>query len=243
MTVGRWSSVVSSIMVALRYVFLLVQTAAMITAPAALAPAAAAEDLSPPELAQALQRKYDTIKDFSADFVHVYQGGVLRKQLTERGRLLVKKPGKMRWEYSAPEEKLFVSDGVKIYSYLPQDKQVFVSSVPPDDRASTPALFLAGKGNLTRDFTPSAGEVPPGSPSGTRALKLVPKSAQRDYDWLVLVVDPSTFQIRGLVTMDGQGGTSTFSFTNLKENVGLADKTFAFKIPRGVDVVSTPGRP
>ena len=61
----------------------------------------------------------------------------------------------MRWEYTAPEEKLFVSDGVKIYSYLPQDKQVIVSSVPPDDQASTPALFLAGKGSLTRDFTAS----------------------------------------------------------------------------------------
>ena len=43
---------------------------------------------------------------------------------------MIKKPGKMRWEYSAPEKKTFVSDGVKIYSYLPADKQVIVSSVP-----------------------------------------------------------------------------------------------------------------
>ena len=41
--------------------------------------------------------------------------------------MLVKKPGKMRWEYTAPEQKVFVSDGVKIYSYIPQDKQVIVS--------------------------------------------------------------------------------------------------------------------
>src|ERR1035437_2531664 len=59
-------------------------------------------------LAQALQKKYDGIKDFSADFVHVYQGGVLRKRVTERGHLLIKKPGKMRWEYQSPEPKLFV---------------------------------------------------------------------------------------------------------------------------------------
>jgi outer membrane lipoprotein carrier protein len=195
--------------------------------------------MGPAELAQALQRKYDTIKDFTADFVHVYQGGVLHKQLTERGHVLVKKPGKMRWEYVAPEEKTFVSDGVKIYSYIPQDKQVIVSTVPPDDQASTPTLFLAGKGNLTRDFTASAGEVPPGMPAGTRALKLVPKGPQREYAWLLLAVDPGTLQIRGLVTVDAQGGKSTLSFTNLKENVGVADKAFAFKIPRGVDVVST----
>src|SRR3954468_14981858 len=107
------------------------------------------------ELATALQKKYDGIKDFSADFSHDYEGGVLRKKITERGRLLVKKPGKMRWDYSTPETKQFVSDGVKMYSSLPQDKQVVVSSVPPDDEAGTPTLFLAGKGSLTRDFTPS----------------------------------------------------------------------------------------
>jgi outer membrane lipoprotein carrier protein len=196
---------------------------------------------TPAELAQALQRKYDGIRDFSADFVHTYRGGVLKKQLTETGRLLIKKPGKMRWEYTSPEEKLFVSDGLKIYSYIPQDKQVMVGSVPQDDSAGTPALFLSGKGNLTRDFVPSHGDVPPGSPPGTVALKLVPKTPQPDYDWLVLLADPVTFRLRGLVTTDAQGGTSAIFFGNLKENIGVADKTFAFTIPRGVDVVTDAG--
>lgn len=197
---------------------------------------------TPAEWAQALQRKVETIKDFSADFVHSYQGGVLHKRLTEHGHLLVKKPGKMRWEYTAPDEKLFVSDGVKIYSYIPQDKQVIVSTIPRGDEASTPALFLAGKGNLGRDFSASAGQVPAGMPEGTRALKLMPRTPQPDYDWLVLAFDPSTLQIRGLVTADAQGGTSSFSFTSLKENIGIPDKEFTFKIPRGVDVVTTPSR-
>ena len=190
-----------------------------------------------PELAAALQRKYDGIKDFSADFTHTYEGGVLRKQITERGHLLVKKPGRMRWDYAAPERKQFVSDGTNMYTYLPQDKQVIVAEVPPETQAGTPTLFLAGKGNLTRDFTPSLADAPAGAAPGSRALKLVPKSRQAEYDWLMLVVDPETLALRGLVTIDGQGGKSTFSFTNLKENVGLADKDFAFKIPRGVDVI------
>jgi outer membrane lipoprotein carrier protein len=201
-----------------------------------------AVETTAPELASALQRKYDAIKDFSADFVHAYAGGVLRKQLTERGKLLVKKPGKMRWEYTSPEQKLFVSDGVKLYSYIPQDKQVIVASVPAADDATTPTLFLAGKGNLTRDFTPALVELPAGMPAGSRALKLVPKTPQREYEWLTLIVDPGTLAIRGLVTVDGQGGTSTFSFTNLKENISAADKEFTFKIPRGVDIVSAPSR-
>lgn len=205
--------------------------------------ASPAADVDPSQFAQALQKKYDAIKDFSADFVHAYEGGVLHKLITERGHLLIKKPGKMRWDYTAPEQKQFVSDGVKMYSYIPQDKQVIVASVPPEDQATTPTLFLAGKGNLPRDFTASFVEVPPGMPPGSRALKLVPKSRQQDYDWLVLIVDPASMEIRGLVTVDAQGGKSTFSFTNLKENVGLADKEFAFKIPRGVDVVSSSARP
>jgi outer membrane lipoprotein carrier protein len=199
----------------------------------------AAQEPTAAELARSLQKKYDGIKDFSADFVHAYEGGVLRKQITERGHVLIKKPGKMRWEYTSPEPKTFVSDGVKMYSYVPQDKQVIVASVPPQNEATTPTLFLAGKGDLARDFTTSLVAVPSGVPAGTRALKLVPKSPQRDYDWLILAVDPSSLVIKGLVTVDAQGGKSTFSFANLKENVGLADKEFAFKIPRGVDVVQT----
>ena len=136
-----------------------------------------------------------------------------------------------------------MSDGVKTYSYLPQDKQVIVATVPPDDQATTPTLFLAGKGNLTRDFTPALIDVPAGMPAGSRALKFVPKARQPDYDWLILVVEPGSLAIRGLVTVDAQGGKSSFFFTNLKENVGLADKEFAFRIPRGVDVVSASSRP
>src|SRR5829696_3715355 len=110
-------------------------------------------DQTAAELAAALQRKYDGIKDFSADFTHAYEGGVLKKKITERGHLVVKKPGKMRWDYVAPEPKQFVSDGVSMYSYMPQDKQVVVSKVPPEDEAATPALFLAGKGSLNPDIT------------------------------------------------------------------------------------------
>jgi outer membrane lipoprotein carrier protein len=201
-----------------------------------------AADSTAPELAAALQRKYAGIKDFSADFTHTYAGGVLHKEITERGHLLVKKPGMMRWDYSTPEPKQFVSDGVKMYSYIPQDKQVIVAAVPPDEDAPTPSLFLAGKGNVTRDFTPTLVDTPPGMPGGSRALKLIPKARQRDYDWLVLVLDPGSLAIRGLLTVDAQGGKSSFLFTNLKENVGLTDKEFAFKIPRGVDVVNAPSR-
>ena len=61
---------------------------------------------------------------------------------------------------------------------------------------------------------------------------------ERDYDWLQLVVDRRTLQIRTLSAADAQGGRSTFQFSNYKENAGLTDKTFEFKIPRGADVTN-----
>lgn len=186
-------------------------------------------------LARSLQERYERIRDFSADFVHTYRGGVLRKEATERGTMAVKKPGKMRWNYTNPEKKLFVSDGVKVYSYIPQDRQVIVSNAPRGDDATTPAMFLAGKGDIVRDFTASYVDSPL---AGAWALQLVPKRPEREYESLVLIVDPASLQIRGLRTQDRQGGLSTFTFANLKENRGLADKEFAFRIPRGVDVIT-----
>jgi len=190
---------------------------------------------TPEALARSLQQRYQGIKDLSADFTHNYRGGVLKTQTQERGKVSVKKPSRMHWTYTAPEKKEFVSDGVKVYSYIPQDKQVIVSSVPVDDQATTPALFLAGKGDIARDF--SASYVDSTIP-GTLALKLTPRHAEPDYDYLVVTVDPASLQIRALTTKDKQGGESTLVFTNLKENQGISDKEFAFRIPRGVDVIT-----
>ena len=191
------------------------------------------------EVAAALQKKYDAIRDFTADFVHESEGGLLRKKQTERGIVQVKKPGKMRWDYKSPEQKLFLSDGRRIYLHVPADNQVIISPVPEQDQATTAVLFLVGKGNLTRDFNVTYTE---GGGPDTYALRLQPKLPERDYDWLQLVVDRRTLQIRTLTAADAQGGRSTFQFSNFKENTGLSDKTFTFKIPRGADV-TTNGAP
>jgi outer membrane lipoprotein carrier protein len=190
---------------------------------------------APDALAKSLQQRYQGIQDFSADFVHSYRGGVLRTQTREQGTVSVKKPGRMRWVYTAPEKKEFVADGRKVYSYIPQDRQVIVSDVPPDNQATTPALFLAGKGDISRDFTAAYVD---GATPGTLALKLTPRRNEPEYEYFVVNVDPATLQIRALTTRDRQGGESTLTFSNLKENRGISDKEFAFRIPRGVDVIT-----
>lgn len=205
----------------------------LLAAVPALLSAAAAQTPSADELAARVQRRYASVRDFSADFVQTYQGGVLRQKTTERGTVLIKKPGRMRWSYTSPEKKEFVSDGAKLYSYLVADKQVHVSDVPPAAADTSAALFLAGRGDLTRDFTAAlAGEA-----ADTYSLKLTPKQRQQDFDTLTLTVDRASMQIRSLIATDQQGGTSTFVFSNFRENIGLEDSRFEFKIPRGVKVV------
>jgi outer membrane lipoprotein carrier protein len=189
------------------------------------------------QFAARVQQRYDTIKDFEADFVQAYEGGVLRTKTTERGTVAIKRPGRMRWVYTKPERKEFISDGNRIYSYLPADKQVVVGPMP-SDQSTTPALFLTGRGHLVRDFMASFTQLAGAAP-GTTALRLVPKRSDPDVDSLVLVVDTNSLQLRQLVATDKQGGRSMFTFTNMKENRGLSDKIFAFRIPRGVDVVTS----
>jgi outer membrane lipoprotein carrier protein len=186
-------------------------------------------------VARALQKRYEGIRDFSADFVHTYRGGVLKTETREQGTVSVKKPGMMRWIYVKPERKEFISDGRKVYSFIPEDKQVIVANVPADDAATTPAMFLAGKGEIVRDFTPTLESNPP---AGMTALKLTPKKNEPEYEYLIVTVDAKTLQLRALTTKDQQGGQSTLTFSNLKENTGISDKEFEFRVPRGVDVIT-----
>jgi outer membrane lipoprotein carrier protein len=185
------------------------------------------------EVAAALQKKYDTIRDFSADFVHVHEGGVLKRKREERGTLFVKKPGKMRWNYKAPDEKVFVSNGVRLIQFFPAENRALVGPVPDDDQAAV--LFLAGKGNLVRDFNVSFGQ--PAAPNSW-TLRLEPKQPQQEYDWLEVTAARDTLRLLALTVAEKQGSRSTFTLTNFKENPGLPDKEFDFSIPRGVEVTN-----
>ena len=196
-----------------------------------------AQNADPVALAAKVQQRYNGIKDIQGDFVQTYEGGVLRTKTTERGTVAIKRPGKMRFIYIKPEKKEFVSDGNRLYTHLVADKQVIVSPAPGPDQGDIPAMFLAGQSDLARDYRPSFTALP-GAAQGLVTLKLVPKKPSAEYESIGIGVDPKTLQIQFLTAVDTQGGRSSFAFTNLKENLGMSDKQFEFRIPRGVDVVT-----
>jgi outer membrane lipoprotein carrier protein len=203
--------------------------------------ALSAQSGDPVALAAKIQQRYNGIKDLQGDFVQTYEGGVLRTKTSEQGVVAIKRPGRMRFTYTRPEKKEFVSDGNRLYTYLVADKQVIVSPAPGPDQGDIPAMFLAGQSDLARDYTPTFTPLPGAAP-GLVTLKLVPKKHSEEYESLGVGVDPKSLQIQFLTAVDTQGGRSSFAFSNLKENRGLADKDFEFHIPRGVDVVTNGGR-
>jgi outer membrane lipoprotein carrier protein len=215
---------------------------ALLFGPVALAALALAPPLADPQappspsaLAQRLQTHYDSIRDFSADFAHSYTGAIMTTE--ERGTVLIKKPGRMRWTYGPPSRQQIVSDGSQVYTYIPADAVVYVSPMPAPGDAEEAALFLTGRGSLVDDFTPS---MPAAQPAGLWRLTLTPKRPQVDFTTLTLIVARQSLELGGMETTDNQGGISTFSFSNLRENRGLPNSQFVFdlsKLPRNVQVI------
>ena len=186
------------------------------------------------QLAALIQTHYARVTDFTADFTQTNSNPLLPKGRTDRGTVKIKKPLRMRWTYTTSEKQEFVSDGTMSYWHVPADKYVRVQRLPKDGEASTALLFLAGRGDLTKDFVASA---PPDQPAGEWRLLLRPaKGRQADFTTLTLEVARTSLELRGLVIEDDQAGTvSRMRFTNLRENRRLTDREFEFQIPKGVE--------
>ena len=182
----------------------------------------------------ALQTKYNKLGALAADFTQVYNAPGERTR-RESGRLLLKKPGKMRWDYTAPESKLFVSDGKWLYEYVAAEKLATRTAVKEADDLRSAFLFLLGRGNLRRDFKRIewASESP--VTAGNRVLRMIPKRGTvRE---LLVEAEPVSLQLKRLVIINSNGGRSDFLFSNLRENPPVNDEQFTFTAPAGVRVV------
>lgn len=185
-------------------------------------------------LAQAIQSHYASVADFSADFTHAYKGGLLPQTSVEYGKVKIKKPGRMHWSYTRPEVKEIVADGRILYTYIKADRVCYVSDLPAGDSAPTALLFLTGRGDLMRDFK---SVLSPTQSATEWRLQLTPIKKEADFTQLTIGVDPKSLKMMTLESIDADGGKSTFTFVNLRENTSVPDKEFFFTPPKGVDVI------
>lgn len=182
-------------------------------------------------LARRVEQRHRSLGDLTASFVQSYRSGLLGRELVERGRVSIKRPGRMLWEYRHPEKKTFVADGRSFYFYVPADRQVIVRDQAGE--RGVPALLLTGQGDLLAEFEVA---LEPPLP-GRQRLRLVPRKPDPEMEQVLLEVD-SRDRIRAIAIQDAQGNRSRFEFEDIRENVGLKDGLFRFRIPSGVEVVT-----
>jgi outer membrane lipoprotein carrier protein len=207
---------------------------------ASLGLAQAPQTASPPDAARVaatVQAFYDQTTDVSAGFFQTYVNKVYDRTDRSAGRVVFKKPGRMRWDYDKPSGKVIVAGAGKLLVYEPGDageagqmlEQGFKDSDLPQAMA-----FLMGTGRLDADFTfrllDAARE---GFPTG-HVLELTPKQANPHFERLLFYVE-STSALRGLVRrlliIDAAGNRNRFDFSELKFNSGVTDATFDWKPP------------
>jgi outer membrane lipoprotein carrier protein len=186
-------------------------------------------------LAAAVDAHYNHLRSLQAAFTELYRGSGMER--TESGTLWLKKPGKMRWEYRSPREKLFVSDGREAWFYVPDDRQARRTDAKKLEDIRSPLAFLLGKTRLEKELRALslAPDVTPLA-MGDVVLRGVPQALADRISEIVLEVTPE-YQIVRIVLEDVDGSATEYRFTDLKEDVKVADRRFDFQPPAGTETV------
>ncbi|HVP68609.1 MAG TPA: outer membrane lipoprotein carrier protein LolA [Anaeromyxobacteraceae bacterium] len=198
---------------------------------AAPAPAAPADEA--PALARRVQAFYEATRDLSATFVQTYTYAAAQRRQVSRGTLIVKKPGRMRWDYVSPSRKSVAVVGTRLVQYEAEPNQVYVDERFDATAMSAAVTFLLGKGSLEKEFLLSVG------PEGT--LVLHPRRPDPRVESVTLTVGPQGEVTRTKVE-DAQGNVNDIAFGDLRRNAGLKDADFEVRVPADARRVQMPGR-
>lgn len=237
MTARRFSFVYTSVCCAFGLLSMVALTSPLLGA--AGAPPAAVAPQADPQLDAAVakvQAAYATFESFRADFTQTMRSGGLSKSRVDTGVVELKKGGKMHWEFKTPDARHFISDGKTLWIYSVADRQAL--STPLAGNTSATALnFMAGLGELKRDFEVSLATEPEFRRVGTVALHLVPKESLGMVKRLTIVADAADGRVREAHLLDPMGTSTRMEFLNIQMNEKLEEARFTFKAPEGVTVI------
>jgi outer membrane lipoprotein carrier protein len=205
-----------------------------------LSAVAAAEDVS--SVARAVDEHYNHLRTLKAEFTEEYRGAGIER--TEAGTLWLakgglKKPGKMRWEYRSPKEKLFVSDGRDAWFYVPGDRQARRTDARKLDDVRSPLAFLLGKSKLEKELQglSLAPDIAPVA-AGDVVLRGVPQALAEQISEIVLEVSPDHRIVR-IVIDQVDGSVTEYRFNDQKENEAIPEGRFQFSPPAGTETVES----
>lgn len=197
-----------------------------------------ATDTAPPSaesVARQMQAFYDRTADFQASFKQTYTDLAAGDTKVSVGKVYIKKPGKMRWDYykevkgKQTLEKNMVSDGKVFWVYEHEFKQVFKECIETS-KLPTSVTFLMGQGNLLESFNATLDAA---STTERPVLKLIPKEPTPNYKELHFVIDGKTFQVLKTTIFDPYGNTNEIVFSKVLFDKNLPDKGFQFEVPKG----------
>ncbi len=217
-------------------------------------------DVSPKAAAtaRAVEARYHDAKTLEAVFLERYSDSRQGMQ-AESGRVYFSRPGRMRWEYEAPEQKLFVSDGKNVWFYVPSDHTVTRASIKESTDWRTPLALLTGKAKLSQlcqklDVSGGApatqghvilrclprGEKVKTKSSGGDNLDASIAPVEEQFDEVLLEVDPETGELADVRVLQPGGIELEYRFGNWQENLPLPESLFRFQAPSGVAIVEQP---
>jgi outer membrane lipoprotein carrier protein len=183
-----------------------------------------------------IQNRYENTNDFEASFIQESVGKMMKVPQRGEGKVYFKKRGMMRWDYRTPNQRL-ISDGHTLWYYQPEENQVLVYDVSKVIREKAPLAFLAGEGDLSRDFNLLNYNESISQKEEYFILELSPKKLSPDLAKLILMVDKKTFYVVQADVQNELGHVTRTRFINIKTNQGLTDSFFHFTIPPGVEVL------
>jgi outer membrane lipoprotein carrier protein len=200
----------------------------------------AAEVPSVQAIAAGVDAHYNQLKTLETEFTELYRGSGMER--TESGTLWLakgglKKPGKMRWEYRSPREKLFVSNGKNAWFYVPGDHQARRTDAKKLDDIRSPLAFLLGKSKLAKELhgLSLAPDVAPVEPENV-VLRGVPQALADRVSEILLEVSPE-HQITRIIIADVDGSTTEYRFSGQKEDVKVPGGIFEFRPPPGTETI------
>jgi outer membrane lipoprotein carrier protein len=206
------------------------------------------------DVVSALEKGYASLQDVQADFVQKTTIAGINREQKGNGELLLKKPASttamFRFNYTKPKQQI-VSNGKQVWFYLPENRQVMVSSVTDMFKGgnSIALNYLTGLGHVSRDFNTSFA-LEPQDKNGNYQLELRPKNPSPVLVKLQLTVSAEAveaflrdgsvqdiFPVLASVIHDAGGNQTRIEYSRVRVNKGLADSRFNFKIPEGVEVI------
>jgi outer membrane lipoprotein carrier protein len=193
------------------------------------APLAGAESIEP--LLKTVEARYNRAQSLKLDFSESYASS-RRPVQNDSGVLYLRKPGRMRWEYSSPAGKLFLSDGKEVYLYTPDDHRAEKSQLKESDDMRAPLAFLLGKLDFAKEFK-SFQTRAEGSATWITAI---PKSDSLAYTSVEFLATPQG-EIRRVRITGVDQSKLDFTFTNEQLNAPVVPAMFTFHPPPGVQVV------